>query len=59
MLAPTIALPVSAALACEACEDDVGACAVQFAVRSPLDDERIVRIVVMPGGTPSQVNGPS
>ena len=31
----------------------------EFAVRLTLDDERIVRIVVMPGGAPSEVDGPS
>jgi len=31
----------------------------EFAVRLTLDDEKIVRIVVMPGGEPSQAEGPS
>jgi ketosteroid isomerase-like protein len=29
-----------------------------FAVRLTLDDERIVRVVVMPGGVPSQLDSP-
>lgn len=31
----------------------------EFAVRLTLDDDRIVRIVVLPGGAPSQVDPPS
>jgi hypothetical protein len=31
----------------------------EFAVRLTLDDEKIVRVVVMPGGSPSEAGGPS